>query len=71
MEQVLRVNGKDRLFGEDEMPGTVLELIERLKIQQATVVAEIDGKIIERNRFGTMQVSPGQEINLIRFVSGG
>jgi thiamine biosynthesis protein ThiS len=42
-----------------------------LGINQATVVAEINGKIIAREDFSQTQVSPGQRIELVRFVGGG
>ena len=53
------------------MPQTLLELLDCLKINQATVVAEIDGKIIERQKFAETKITPSQSIELIRFVGGG
>jgi len=42
-----------------------------LNINQATVVAEVDGKIVERQNFQHTKLSSGQSIELIRFVGGG
>ena len=52
-------------------PATVSELLSHLKVDEATVVAEIDGKIIERKNFSATKLSDGQKIELIRFVGGG
>lgn len=68
--QSLTINGKAREFPAG-MPKTLAELLERLNINQATVVAEIDGKIIERQDFAQTQLSAGQSIELVRFVGGG
>jgi len=66
----LKINGKEKDFGED-MPATVSALLDTLEVDQATVVAEVDGDIIERKNFETTQLSAGQKIELIRFVGGG
>ena len=71
MSQTLKINGVEKEFGADALPGTVAELLEQMNIKQATVVAEIDGTIINRNDFSNMQIKPGQEIELVRFVGGG
>jgi thiamine biosynthesis protein ThiS len=42
-----------------------------LKVDEATVVAEIDGTIIERAKFAATALKGGQKIELIRFVGGG
>ncbi|MBW7992282.1 MAG: sulfur carrier protein ThiS [Planctomycetes bacterium] len=68
--QVLKINGIEKQFP-DGLPGTLIELLKQLDINQATVVAEINGKIIERQNFSQTRVSPGQKIELVRFVGGG
>jgi thiamine biosynthesis protein ThiS len=47
------------------------ELLEKLDIKAATIVAEIDGQIIERDKFFQTRLNNGQQIELIRFVGGG
>jgi thiamine biosynthesis protein ThiS len=42
-----------------------------MDINQATVVAEIDGVIIERKNFTETEIGPDQSIELVRFVGGG
>jgi thiamine-phosphate pyrophosphorylase len=46
-------------------------LLDRLGINQATVVAEIDGQIVERARFAETELTTGASIELVRFVGGG
>jgi len=69
MEQ-LKINGSEKQFPSG-VPHTLAELLEQLNINQATVVAEIDGNIIERNNFAQTPLSNGQNIELIRFMGGG
>jgi len=68
--EVLNINGIEKQFP-DGIPKTLIELLKQLDIHQATVVAEINGKIIAREDFSQTQVSPGQRIELVRFVGGG
>ncbi len=67
---MLQINGADSQFPAG-IPQTLSELLERLDINQATVVAEVDGKIIERKNFAQTQLSSGQAVELVRFVGGG
>jgi sulfur carrier protein len=69
MEQ-LKINGSEKQFPSG-VPRTLAELLEQLNINQATVVAEIDGNIIERNNFAETPLSNGQNIELIRLMGGG
>lgn len=71
MTQTLKINGQEKKFPEGQMPQTLLELLEQLSINQATVVAEIDGRVIERARFAETRLAPGASIELVRFVGGG
>lgn len=68
--EVLKINGVEKQFSAG-IPQTLNELLEQMDINQATVVAEIDGKIIERQNFLQTQLSSGQSIELVRFVGGG
>ena len=68
--EVLNINGIEKQFP-DGLPKTLIELLKQLDIHQATVVAEINGKIIAREDFSQTRVSPGQRIELVRFVGGG
>ena len=68
--ETLRINGKEKQFP-DGLPATLAQLLEQLQIDDATVVAELDGKIIERAQFAHTSLSSGQAIELVRFVPGG
>ncbi len=70
MVKKLKINGSEREFPEG-LPGTLTELLDQLGINQATVVAEVEGKIVERGSFESTQLSDGQTIELVRFVGGG
>ena len=68
--EMLKINGTERQFPAG-MPQTLTELLGQLNINQATVVAEIDGRIIARQNFAQTALSAGQSIELVRFVGGG
>ncbi|HBG77992.1 MAG TPA: thiamine biosynthesis protein ThiS [Phycisphaerales bacterium] len=67
---VLRINGEDKHF-ENSLPATLADLLDIMKVDAATVVAEIDGQIIKKNDFSSAKLSAGQKIELIRLVGGG
>jgi len=68
--ETLRINGAEKQFS-DGLPQTLTELLKELNINAATVVAEIDSKIIAKEDFEKAALSSGQSIELIRFVGGG
>jgi sulfur carrier protein len=67
---VLTINGVDRPF-EQGFPQTLADLLNQLGMDAATVVAEVDGRIIERKDFAGLGLRPGQSVELVRFVGGG
>ncbi len=71
MTLILKINGIDKNFSDDRIPETLSELLTDLEISQATIVAEVDGRIIERKNFDRTPLQPGQTIELVRFVGGG
>ncbi len=68
--KALKINGRGKRFP-DGFPQTLTELLKQLNINTATVVAEIDGKIVAKENFSKTPLSSGQTIELIRFVGGG
>lgn len=70
MSAILKINGQEKTFDQG-LPETLDKLLSELKIDAATVVAEIDGRIIERASFAETQLKEGQSVELIRFVGGG
>jgi len=71
MAQKLKINGTAKEYPAGKLPKTLSELLDQLAIDQAVVVAEIDGAIIERARFAETKLAPGASIELVRFVPGG
>jgi sulfur carrier protein len=71
VNRIIRINGSEREFTQTEWPASVAQLLEHLQIDQATVVAEIDGQIVQRKDFAQTPIAEGQSIELIRFVGGG
>ena len=67
----LKINGVAKEFSAEQFPATVAELLRQLHIEAATVVAEVDGKIIEREKFAETILLKEQSIELVRFVPGG
>jgi sulfur carrier protein len=67
---MLKVNGVERHYP-DGLPASLASLLEQLHINDATVVAEIDGDIVQRADFSTTPLEQGQAIELVRFVGGG
>lgn len=70
MSAKLKINGTDKTF-EQGLPVNLNELLKTLEIDAATVVAEIDGNIVERKDFQNTTLNEAQSIELIRFVGGG
>lgn len=68
--ETLKINGVESEFP-DGVPKTITELLKNLKINEATVVAELEGKIIAKEDFSQTTLCTGQNIELIRFVGGG
>jgi sulfur carrier protein len=66
-----KINGEEKEFADDNLPQTLADLLNELGLCQPTVVAEIEGKVIEREKFGDTKLKPGQSIELVRFVGGG
>jgi sulfur carrier protein len=67
----IRINGKEQSFAEGKMPATIADLLRHLGVDATTVVAELEGQIIERAKFSDTTLRDGQNVELIRFVPGG
>lgn len=66
---VLKINGENKTF--EKVPSTMKALLEFLNVDDATVVAEVNGQIIPRGSFDKTPLRDGHNIELIRFVGGG
>ena len=67
----LRINGQVRQFPPEDMPATLSALLDKLGIEAATVVAEIDGRIVGPKEFPATGLDDGQAIELVKFMGGG
>lgn len=67
----LKINGSEKRFSENEFPATLSELLAKLNIAEETVVAEIDGQIVERKDFAETKLKQNNCVELVRFVGGG
>ena len=68
--EVLTINGREKEFP-GGIPLTLAELLNELGISQATVVAQIDGQIVDRGDFAQTKVLGEQSIELLRLMGGG
>ena len=67
---VLKINGTEKVF-DSGLPDSLTVLLEQLDVNAETVVAEVDGRIVERGEFEKTKLRSGQCVELIRFVPGG
>jgi sulfur carrier protein len=67
----LRINGQVRQFPPGDMPATLSALLDRLGIEAATVVAEVDGRIVGPKEFPCTPLDDGQTVELVKFMGGG
>jgi len=67
----LKINGQEKQFPTGKFPVTLADLLGQLGVEAATVVAELDGQIIEREKFAQTELHSEQNIELVRFVPGG
>ncbi len=67
----LKINGKENEFSNEKFPQTLAVLLDSLKIDRQTVVAEVNANIIERKDFEATKLNEDDSIELIRFVGGG
>lgn len=66
----LKINGREEEFP-GGLPHNLNDLLKYLNINETTIVAELDGKIVVREEFAKTPLASGQNIELIRFVGGG
>lgn len=64
----IRLNGKER---ELEPGHTVRTLLESLELHPRMIVVELNREILERERFGDVEITDGDTVELVHFVGGG
>ncbi len=64
------INGKEEIIEKDVL--NVLELLKIKKVKMPEMVTvEINGEILERERFGETMINDGDRIELIYYMGGG
>ena len=71
MAHNFRINGVERQLPDQKLPVMLTDLLQRLGMHHSTVVAEIDGRVIERSRFAETEITEGANIELVHFLVGG
>ena len=52
--------------------GTSLnELLNKLKIQKNKVAIEVNGEIIEKNKYPNLILNKGDKVEIVQFIGGG
>lgn len=54
-----------------DQPATLHDLVISLELDPQSLVAEVNGKIIEHTSFADLNLGEGDRVELIRFVGGG
>ncbi|MBN1131074.1 MAG: sulfur carrier protein ThiS [Chitinispirillaceae bacterium] len=62
------INGKTQEIGET---ATLLSYLNDKRIDPTVVVAEVNGRIVTRELFGSHTLIAGDTVELVRFVGGG
>jgi len=69
--ETLIINGVEKQLPAGQLPETLAELLRQLGIKATMVVAEVDGQIVERNKFTQVLLSKCQRIELWQLMVGG
>ena len=47
------------------------ELLNKLKIQKKKVAVEVNGEIIEKNKYSNLILNKGDKVEIVQFIGGG
>jgi len=47
------------------------ELLNKLKIQKKKVAIEVNGEIIEKNKYPNLILNKGDKVEIVKFIGGG
>ena len=47
------------------------ELLNKLKIQKNKVAIEVNGEIVERNKYPNLILNKGDKVEIVKFIGGG
>ena len=63
------INDKEYLFDEVELK--LVNLLKKLEVNQAGLIAEVDGKVFNNSELGEAVVKDGSKVELIKIFGGG
>lgn len=63
------INDKEYLFEDTELK--LVNLLKKLEVNQAGLIAEVDGKVFNNNELNEAVVKDGSKIELIKIFGGG
>ena len=67
----LKVNGNIKEFTPNEFPSLLSDLISHLNLEKVSIIAEVEGTIIRKDKFDQTELKDGMSIELVKFVGGG
>jgi len=47
------------------------ELLNKLKIQKNKVAIEVNGEIVEKNKYSNLILNKGDKVEIVQFIGGG
>jgi thiamine biosynthesis protein ThiS len=62
------VNGEPR---RTPAGSAILTLLAELHLEPDRVAVELDGRIIKRSEWGSLELAPGAKLEIVQFVGGG
>ena len=65
---LVRINGK-----ETEIPDSlsIKDLIQSKKLSASTLIIELNGEIVRREKWDSLKLNPDDNIELVRLIGGG
>ena len=67
----LKINGNIRKYPSDKFPSLLSDLISELNLDEISIIAEVEGSIIRKDKFNQTYLKDGMNVELVKFVGGG
>lgn len=64
----IQINGKPETVSDDQC---LLDLLTEKGLDPDTLVIEINGDLLTKERFSAVRLKPGDHVEILRFVGGG
>ena len=49
----------------------LIELLNKLKIEKNKVAVEVNGEIVEKNKYPNLILNKGDKVEIVQFIGGG